>query len=106
MKVEYICEICGKRCENEREARACEKSHALQKKREDLRQKSIEAISSLYEAHLKQFGEVPELELSDEGVALAKEYTSKAVADFMNECFDEFWDDICKETNEKTEEKR
>ena len=89
MKIEYTCEVCGNRFATQSEAEECEKSHYAQKKREELRDKSIKAISGLYEKHMKEFGEVPELALSNEGMELAKKYAAEKLTDLIGDLADD-----------------
>lgn len=99
MKIEYTCEVCGNRFATQTEAEECEKSHYAQKKHEELRDKSIKAISGLYEKHMKEFGEVPELELSNEGIALAKKYAAEKLSDLIDGLADDLLD-LIKEDDE------
>lgn len=92
MKIEYTCEVCGNRFATQTEAEECEKSHYAQKKHEELRDKSIKAISGLYEKHMKEFGEVPELELSDEGMELAKKYAAEKLTGLIGDLADDLID--------------
>ena len=89
MKIEYTCEVCGSRFATQSEAEECEKSHYAQKKREELRDKSIKAISGLYEKHMKEFGEDPELALSNEGMELAKKYAAEKLTDLIGDLADD-----------------
>lgn len=66
MKSEYICETCGKRFHTEEEAAACEKSHEIEKKRNELKEKSAAVIGEMIEKHIKTFKEFPEVKISDE----------------------------------------
>ena len=99
MKIEYTCEVCGNRFATQSEAEECEKSHYAQKKREELRDKSIKAISDLYERHMKEFGEVPELALSDEGVELAKKYAVDKIGNLFGGLADDLLE-LLKEDDE------
>ena len=47
MKIEYTCEVCGKHFATQDEAKKCEEAHNSEKKREELKKKSAEAISEL-----------------------------------------------------------
>lgn len=71
MKTEYKCEYCGKAFETAKDAIACEKSHEAEKKKEGLREKSLEAINDLFNRHLKEFGEIPKITVSDENLKAA-----------------------------------
>lgn len=85
MKIEYTCDICGKRYPTSGMADMCEKGHSAQKRREELREKSSRAISELYEKHIKEFGEIPELSLSEEGRELATKFVVKKFAGLMDD---------------------
>lgn len=74
MKSEYICETCGKRFHTPEQATACEKSHEVEKKRSELKEKSAAVIGEMIEKHIKTFKEFPEVKISDEATELiAKE---------------------------------
>lgn len=66
MKVEYFCEVCGKRFATPEGATECEAAHKAQEKRDELKEKSSKAISELINKHYETFKEFPHIEVSEE----------------------------------------
>lgn len=65
----YVCETCGKRFDNLEEATKCERSHQAEKERKALKEKSEGAINQLINQHIKTFGEIPEIKISDDSLS-------------------------------------
>lgn len=89
MKVEYTCEVCGRRFNTQKEAEDCERFHNDKAaKREQLKKESEAALSSLYEKHILTFKEVPKFKLSKEADDLVFDLFSDSLEDFFNKMLD------------------
>jgi peptide subunit release factor 1 (eRF1) len=79
MKISYTCEVCGKSFATEDEAKRCESAHNAAKKREELRKRSTETISDLFNKHVRNFKELPVIELTKE----SQKFIEKEFADIV-----------------------
>ena len=93
MRVEYICETCGKKFQYKADAENCEKSHEALKKRDLLKKRSTEAISKLINQHVVEFEEFPGFVLSDEATKIIGKTTRYDLDDILKELFDAFYGD-------------
>lgn len=87
MKIEYTCDVCGKRFATQYEAKKCEEAHNSEKKREELKKKSAEAISELIDKYIETFGDFPELKLSDKASDVLVTNTRDSIDKLVDECF-------------------
>ena len=87
MKIEYTCEVCGKHFATQDEAKKCEEAHNSEKKREELKKKSAEAISELIDKHIETFGDFPELKLSGKASDVLVTNTRHSIDNLVDECF-------------------
>lgn len=79
MKVEYSCEVCGKRFATPEGATECEAAHKAQEKRDELKEKSSKAISELINKHYETFKEFPHIEVSEEIQKAANDEATQAL---------------------------
>lgn len=86
MKIEYTCDVCGKHFATQDEAKKCEEAHNSEKKREELKKKSAEAISELIDKHIEMFGDFPELKLSDKASDVLVTNTRDSIDNWVDEC--------------------
>lgn len=87
MKIEYTCDVCGKHFATQDEAKKCEEAHNSEKRREELKKKSAEAISELIDKHIETFGDFPELKLSDKASDVLVTNTRGSIDNLVDECF-------------------
>lgn len=87
MKIEYTCEVCGKHFATQDEAKKCEEAHNSEKRREELKKRSAEAISELIDKHIEMFGDFPELKLSDKVSDVLVTNTRDSIDNLVDECF-------------------
>lgn len=89
MKVEYTCEVCGRRFNTQKEAEDCERFHNDKAaKREQLKKDSEAALSSLVEKHILTFKEIPKFTLSKEADDLAFDLFSDSFEHFLDKMLD------------------
>lgn len=91
MRIEYTCEVCGKRFATQEEAKKCEETHNSEKKREELKEKSAVAIAELIDKHIETFGEFPELKISNKSVEVLAKVAHDSIDELLNECINEIF---------------
>ena len=67
-------------------------------------EKSLQAITGMFEWHMKEFKEVPELHLSEEGTARLRKYTQRKIREMPNDLMDTILVTLGIEDDEDNEE--
>lgn len=89
MKVSYTCEVCGKVFSTQQEALECEKKHLVEtdemkRRRDELKKKSNDVISKLYNQHIREFNELPDVIIDKELEGFVDRIISKNMEEFFD----------------------
>lgn len=91
MKIEYVCDVCGKHYPTKKEVEECEAKH---KAKDDADSKEFDKkICQIFDDYIKRFKKAPKVKMSDlseESQKIVKKY----VNDLIDEAFDEVIDDF------------
>ena len=83
MKVNYICEVCGKTHESEKAAIQCEERHAtLARQREENAQKEaklLDAIDSAVNLYVSKYHKMPPVTLTEENQDILIEAMARVI---------------------------
>lgn len=72
MKIEYTCEVCGKRFATPAEARECEKGHEEEKRLEGKRKELENAINEAVNKYIEVYHVFPTVSVEDKNLALLR----------------------------------
>ena len=87
MKVEYVCEKCGKKYDTENKAKNCEAEHdVLERKKATLKElkETLETrINGLVNKYIEAYGEYPPIKLNEENYKKLYSSTSERIDNLL-----------------------
>lgn len=95
MKIEYICDVCGKHYNSKKEVEACEADH---KAKDDVARKEFDKkICQIFDDYIKRFKKMPQItmsSLSKESQEILKNHVGNLIDDLFDEVFDDLIRDL------------